>query len=261
MSLLQLLQSMQHVWPICECSVLATLTQASRMSHGDVAFARRYKFLFDPFRYEAGFFGIIILFRSLLLTFTPALIQDNAGGQSCLLGFVVVGYAACVSYIKPRRLPAANVLEVLTCCCFTFCVQVATIATPMTDAGVQLAFNFSWCAAGLLGLLVIGSGEHVWHPFLAAEQIAQAGYTTRFLATTRSPVVRGPVVRHQITFPDHYGIGLTMYLNNVQPEAWDEILLFTETNLDGIPNTLRTALGKGWIIAADGITPMTGETS
>jgi hypothetical protein len=110
-------------------------------------------------------------------------------------------------------------------------------------------------------VLVIGSGEHVWHPFLAAEQIAQAGYTTRFLATTRSPVVRGPVVRHQITFPDHYGIGLTMYLNNVQPEAWDEILLFTETNLDGIPNTLRTALGKGWIIAADGITPMTGETS
>lgn len=110
-------------------------------------------------------------------------------------------------------------------------------------------------------VLVIGSGEHVWHPFLAAEQIEQAGHETCFISTTRSPVARGPVVPHQFTFPDHYGIGMPMYLNNVRPGTWDELLLFTETGMAGVPNTLRAALGKGWIFAADGIVPMTEETA
>ncbi|QEW06405.1 phosphoribosyltransferase domain-containing protein [Nitrincola iocasae] len=97
-------------------------------------------------------------------------------------------------------------------------------------------------------VLVIGTGEHVWYPFLAAEIISEQGHETRFISTTRSPVLPGTVIQKQISFPDHYGLGITMYLNNVDPDRWDEIILFTETDLGGIPEALRSALGRCWIV-------------
>jgi hypothetical protein len=109
-------------------------------------------------------------------------------------------------------------------------------------------------------ILVVGTGEHVWYPFLAAERIEAAGHETRFIATTRSPVAQGPIVPNQLRFSDHYGLGLTMYLNNVRPEDWDDILLFTETGVSGIDPDLCAALGKGQIIAADAAAhAMSGE--
>ncbi|MGS2745176.1 phosphoribosyltransferase domain-containing protein [Halomonas sp. LS-001] len=100
-------------------------------------------------------------------------------------------------------------------------------------------------------VLVIGTGEHVWHPFLAAEQLERHGHAASFISTTRSPVLPGAVIQHQITFPDHYGIGITMYLNNVDPEEWDEMIVFTETGLSGIPEALKAALGRCWVV--DGV--------
>lgn len=97
-------------------------------------------------------------------------------------------------------------------------------------------------------VLVIGTGEHVWYPFLAAELISKQGHETRFISTTRSPVLPGSVIQNQISFPDHYGLGITMYLNNVDPDNWDEIILFTETDLAGIPEALRSVLGRCWIV-------------
>lgn len=97
-------------------------------------------------------------------------------------------------------------------------------------------------------VLVIGTGEHVWHPFLAAEQLEHHGHVASFISTTRSPVLPGAVIRHQITFPDHYGIGITMYLNNVDPKEWDEMIIFTETGLSGIPDLLTSALGRCWVV-------------
>lgn len=108
-------------------------------------------------------------------------------------------------------------------------------------------------------VLVVGTGEDVWHPFLAAEGIENAGFTTRFIATTRSPVARGPVVPHQITFPDHYGLGMAMYLNNVQPDAWDHVMIFSENTFDGIPSGLRDTLGSGVVITPDAVRTMQGE--
>lgn len=110
-------------------------------------------------------------------------------------------------------------------------------------------------------VLIIGSGEHVWYPFLAAERIEAAGHKTGFIATTRSPVRQGTVILNQIVFADHYGLGIPMYLNNVRPEAWDEILLFTETGLAGVPGALRAFLAKGRIITPCGTWSMSGEPS
>lgn len=106
-------------------------------------------------------------------------------------------------------------------------------------------------------VLVIGSGEHVWQPFLYAEALCQEGIDTGFVATTRSPIMPGPVIRHKITFPDHFGIGLDMYLHNVNPDDWDRIVLFTETEASGVPEALRQGLGKGFIVDCHGdVSPM-----
>lgn len=167
----------------------------------------------------------------------------------------------------PRALPSGRAAE---CPAWTPAAH-APFSVPRTgiDAAAHRGERAAWQSfvnRGLLGalaedacVLVIGTGEHVWHPFLAAERIAATGRKTRFIATTRSPVARGPVVPHQMSFPDHYGLGLPMYLNNVRPEAWDEILVFTETGFEGISDTLRTALGKGYVITPDAIRTMAGD--
>ena len=110
-------------------------------------------------------------------------------------------------------------------------------------------------------VLVIGTGEHVWHPFKAAEQIEQAGFEAGFISTTRSPVMKGETIEHQIAFPDHYGLGIWMYLNNVNPDDWDDIVLITETAAAGVPQSLRSALGKGSIMDREWIVvPMSDKT-
>ena len=92
-------------------------------------------------------------------------------------------------------------------------------------------------------VLVLGSGEQVWDPFLFAEHAAKRHPNTRFVCTTRSPILLGDTIRSKITFGDHYGLGLAMYLHNVDPAMWDAIVLFNETGLPGVPQRLIDALG------------------
>lgn len=101
-------------------------------------------------------------------------------------------------------------------------------------------------------ILVVGSGEHVWQPFLYAERLAMKGCDVSFIATTRSPILPGPVIKHKITFPDHFGLGLDMYLHNVCPDDWDDIVFFTETGIEGVHQKLREELGKGYIVDCTG---------
>jgi adenine/guanine phosphoribosyltransferase-like PRPP-binding protein len=91
-------------------------------------------------------------------------------------------------------------------------------------------------------ILVVGTGEYVWEPFLLAEMLDARGHDVEFIATTRSPVFVGPTVRSKYTFNDHFGIGLEMYLHNVDPSEWDRIIVMTETGRDGICPHLSRAL-------------------
>lgn len=106
------------------------------------------------------------------------------------------------------------------------------------------------CDIGLGGMpkyariLIIGSGEHVWEPFLFAEAIAANHPSTHFVTTTRSPILLGETIQRKITFSDHYGLGLPMYLHNVDPSDWDAIVLFNETGVSGVSALLAQALGK-----------------
>jgi len=92
--------------------------------------------------------------------------------------------------------------------------------------------------------LVIGTGELVWHAFRLAEALYPI-VPTSFLATTRSPVLQGEAIRNKAVFPDHYGIGVEMYLHNVDPAEWANIVLLTEGRGQGfVPPALAEYLGK-----------------
>lgn len=101
-------------------------------------------------------------------------------------------------------------------------------------------------------VLVIGTGEHVWGPMLLAERLEQDGADVRVVATTRSPILQGDVVRHKVTFPDHFGIGVPMYLHNVPARPKARVILMTETGADGICPELRSYLGRGQIVDGAG---------
>jgi hypothetical protein len=111
-------------------------------------------------------------------------------------------------------------------------------------------------------VLVVGAGEHVWQPMLAAEALGARGVQTRFITTTRSPILMGEAIRHKFPFPDHYGQGYWMYMHNIVPSDWDRIVFFTETSIDGVPASLVNWLGQVDVIDGNGAhTVLTAQQS
>ena len=89
---------------------------------------------------------------------------------------------------------------------------------------------------------VIGTGEHVWEPFLIADALERDGHDVRFSATTRSPILPGHAVRRGYAFADHEGLGITNYLYNVDPSASERVVLCVDTALDAVDPGLIAAL-------------------
>lgn len=85
-------------------------------------------------------------------------------------------------------------------------------------------------------ILVLGSNEFVWLPFLLAEHLEKQGHTVKFSALTRSPIAHGGVIQHTLSFADNYGLGMTNFVYNVDFKAWDLVLLCIETPADSVDN-------------------------
>ena len=92
-------------------------------------------------------------------------------------------------------------------------------------------------------ILVIGTGEYVWKPFLLAERLQNQGALVRFGSTTRSPIAIGHGIKCALAFNDNYGLGIPNFLYNVRPEEYDRILLCTETPRSAVDPALIEALG------------------
>lgn len=89
-------------------------------------------------------------------------------------------------------------------------------------------------------ILVLGSNEFVWLPFLLAEwleaktQHSKPVATVNFSALTRSPIALGGAITNMLSFSDNYGLGMTNFAYNVEPSDWDLIVLCVETASDSV---------------------------
>lgn len=89
-------------------------------------------------------------------------------------------------------------------------------------------------------ILVLGSNEFVWVPFLLAEWLEQNAppnsttSTVKFSALTRSPIALGGAITTLLSFNDNYGLGMTNFAYNVEPKDWDLIVLCVETAADSV---------------------------
>ena len=78
-------------------------------------------------------------------------------------------------------------------------------------------------------VLVLGTGEHSYVPFLIAEQLERDGCQAYCQATSRSPLMEYGPVRYARTYRDNYGDGIENYLYNVDASDYDRIIICTET--------------------------------
>ena len=91
-------------------------------------------------------------------------------------------------------------------------------------------------------ILVLGSNEFVWLPFLLAEWLeveskklsGNTASMVNFSALTRSPIALGGAITTMLSFSDNYGLGMTNFAYNVEPSDWDLIVLCIETSADSV---------------------------
>ncbi|MFK7992645.1 MAG: phosphoribosyltransferase domain-containing protein [Granulosicoccus sp.] len=91
-------------------------------------------------------------------------------------------------------------------------------------------------------VLVLGTGEHVWEPFLLAEAIEKTGVNVRFSATTRSPIITNHDIHCAYSFRDHEELGISNYLYNVNPLDYSSIVICVDTAVENIDASLVLAL-------------------
>jgi hypothetical protein len=91
-------------------------------------------------------------------------------------------------------------------------------------------------------VLVVGTSEFVWRPFLLAERLERAGADVHFSSTSRSPIALGHAIGHALSFSDNYGLGIPNFLYNVRPGQFDRVLICTETPRQAVSSDLINAL-------------------
>ena len=97
-------------------------------------------------------------------------------------------------------------------------------------------------------IIVIGTGEFVWRPFLLAERLERAGADVHFSATTRSPIALGHAIEHALSFADNYGLGISNFLYNVRPGQFDRVIICSETPAAALSTELVRVLGAEVIV-------------
>lgn len=91
-------------------------------------------------------------------------------------------------------------------------------------------------------ILVIGTSEYVWRPFLLAERLEKQGAIVKFGSTTRSPIALGHAIGHALSFGDNYGLGIPNFIYNVQSAQYDRVIICCETPAQSIDPRLLEEL-------------------
>ncbi|KJU83232.1 Uncharacterized conserved protein UCP020967 [Candidatus Magnetobacterium bavaricum] len=91
-------------------------------------------------------------------------------------------------------------------------------------------------------VLVLGSGEFMYVPFLLARWLEQRGVDVCYQSTTRSPLNVDGDIKSAIRFKDNYGEDIDNFLYNVTPAMYDVILICYETPVVAGNHTLKDIL-------------------
>lgn len=91
-------------------------------------------------------------------------------------------------------------------------------------------------------VLVLGSNEFVFKPYLLAERLEQQGAKVQFSATTRSPISYGYAIESIATFKDNYGLESNNFAYNVLHQSFDRVLLCVETPINSVDPELLNQL-------------------
>jgi hypothetical protein len=97
-------------------------------------------------------------------------------------------------------------------------------------------------------VLVVGTSEFVWRPFLLAERLELAGADVHFSSTSRSPIALGHAIGHALSFADNYGLGIPNFLYNVSPGQFDRVLICSETPAQAVSAALIESLNAEVIV-------------
>jgi hypothetical protein len=97
-------------------------------------------------------------------------------------------------------------------------------------------------------VLVVGTSEFVWRPFLLAERLERAGADVHFSSTSRSPIALGHSIGHALSFADNYGLGIPNFLYNVSPGQFDRVLICSETPAQAVSVALIESLNAEVIV-------------
>lgn len=99
-------------------------------------------------------------------------------------------------------------------------------------------------------ILVVGTGEFVWRPYLLAERLEALGADVHFSSTTRSPIALGHAIEHALAFGDNYGLGIVNFLYNVAPGQFDRVLICSETPAAAVDPLLVSKLSAEVLVDA-----------
>ena len=78
-------------------------------------------------------------------------------------------------------------------------------------------------------ILVLGTGEFVYLPYLLARHAEEMGANVRMQATTRSPILLGGEIRNCLEFMDAYEDGIPNFIYSVEPGEYDQVWVCYET--------------------------------
>lgn len=96
-------------------------------------------------------------------------------------------------------------------------------------------------------VLVLGTGEFSYLPYLLAEKIEEKCKNTMFQTTTRSPVIVGEDIQSAIQFTDNYQDNMTNFVYNVADKYYSKIFVCSETVLDSKFDTFVNGIKAKYI--------------
>lgn len=91
-------------------------------------------------------------------------------------------------------------------------------------------------------ILILGTGEFAYRPFMLAEHLEQRGLVVRYQSTTRSPIKEGLAIQAKLTFGDNYGDGIPNFIYNARADDYARIFVCHETPASTIDERLLSEL-------------------